>query len=393
MMRIKNSDAEWTRANSHAHCPVPGCDSDHFCWWRILKYPTAYVLCMKVSDGAFRTSYLRGIDRPAYHHIIDLSLHAHGSLQLVSSEPITSIPERHEAYNGLLTGELSSFHRAYLNSRDCTGEMIKHFRYTTLSSSYPLRDGVAAMLNQLGLDLRGVPGFWYDQDEKWHLAGPGGILMPVVNRNGMITGCQINTDEYIVAWVRFTMRKLEIPETELWRKKMKYVWLSSIPKRKTNDEGQEYFIRKTGTGAQATLHYPESKPHSFLDDINLEDQLLVEGIHKSNMVAYLSDELVMAQAGASASQPEVARAALGAGRLLIAYDRDWMENPSVRFALTSQLTQIELLKPLDNVFVLYWPPEAGKGLDDVLLAGNGARVVDIPASEWLAEYQLTELPE
>lgn len=76
-------------------------------------------------------------------------------------------------------------------------------------------------------------------------------------------------------------------------------------------------------------------------------------------------------------------------RLYIFYDADMVENPSVFKALMSLAQYLDEEKPGIDMYQMVWRMEAGKGIDDCILAGNRAMVRPIAMSKMKEIYDMS----
>ncbi|MGB9886472.1 MAG: DUF3854 domain-containing protein [Moorellales bacterium] len=238
-------------------------------------------------------------------------------------------PDRlHRAYSALLEAlGLSSGHLEHLLRRGFPEELIAEKGYRTLPAGG--RHELAARVAE-ACDPAGVPGFFQGQ-RGWCLAGPPGILVPFRDFEGRIVGIQVRRDSA--------------------GNGPKYVWLSSGG-------------RPGGAGARAAMHvagWRDRPPRVWV----------TEGGLKADYCAWRLGEPFLAVPGVGLWRRVGLVAELvnrGADRVVLAYDADWRTKRPVRRAL-AQLAGVLRLAGFDVTFAV-WPPEAGKGLDDLLAAGG-----------------------
>ena len=393
----------WKRAKRNERCPVcnsQGSDSSfkRGCEWTDgYKSDTYYVVCLNVSAGSFKESLISDFGKVGYHHIIDSRTHAHRNIDdFVETSPANAV-QSFAAYDALLTGVLSPLHKAYFAARKLPPDLVASARYTTLSNLFENRNQIADGLARAGVSLLGVPGFWIDHKDHWRLEGPGGVLLPIRNADGYITGCQINWNRAIGVYMRYTAKGLPIPEEEKDKLKAKYLWLTSIPEiRTSNRTGNDYVYRKTGVPAQVSLHYPIQKTAPTVEDFENSltniftggSYLIVEGIMKSDVVAYFWEgpERIVGMPGGSACHREVAQLSMSADRVLLGVDPDWQVNDKFRMAVASLIEKIASRRVLDGVSLPCWPLDKAKGLDDLLLINAPELIYEIPAKHWMKQY-------
>lgn len=384
----------FTRAKKTDPCPRCGSRSSNGKFVRGcgFSYPNMRnereVRCVQESSGAYHSEMNPAFGKVVYYHLVNDSGSSQPRFQITHTE-IANRNRRDSVYKALLTSELSPTHARYLETRNAAGRACQAARMTTLSNNLEVRDKIAAGLN----DIIGVPGFWTD-NRGAHLNGPGGLLIPIQSEDGLFVGCQINTDRAITAYLCFTARGYAIPASLKEKMKWKYIWLTSVPEPRTSREGNPYVHRANGVSAQAALHFPTFTPNgdllevvaAFLDPAR--DLLAVEGILKSNLVAdcWQGSEVVCGLAGGSTSHDELALRSAAARRILLGVDADWRTNDKFRMAVSRCIDRIALCRSLDEVYILTWPENAAKGLDDLLISGQSGLLSMLKANQWRRRY-------
>lgn len=116
------------------------------------------------------------------------------SVPKIKESPLVDIETRHEVYTALLSKLLlANDHRENLHNRGFKDDEIEYLGYKTTPVI-----GTRALTKQLedaGLSLSGVPGFYTTEDESWAFVNEQrGILIPVRDINGRIQGMQIRRD-------------------------------------------------------------------------------------------------------------------------------------------------------------------------------------------------------
>lgn len=98
---------------------------------------------------------------------------------------------------------LSDEHRDNLHKRGLRDEQIDAREYRTLPRFTPLARGefTARLLEIIGQEPKGVPGFFRSKSGKWYLAGGGGMLIPVRDVDGRIQAFQVRLDSIGSEWV------------------------------------------------------------------------------------------------------------------------------------------------------------------------------------------------
>lgn len=177
-------------------------------------------------------------------------------------EPIQSelapLDVRHRTYMELLKLlPLYSVHRENLMSRGLTKEQIqeRHYRSVPL---YGLHK-IAETLQDRGCVLKGVPGFYRDEEERWTMnfrTKNSGFLVPVESMDGKIQACQIRLDHP--------------------RDNNKYLWFSSAG-----------YLDGVSSGS----------PVHVIGKLDAENIYLTEGGLKGSIAHYLSGHTFICLAG------------------------------------------------------------------------------------------------
>ncbi|NSW84278.1 MAG: DUF3854 domain-containing protein [Syntrophothermus sp.] len=247
----------------------------------------------------------------------------------------------HQVYCRLLAElTLSPEHRKNLRKRGLSDEEIDRRGYRSL----PVR-GRSELARRL-LDtfdpetLARVPGFYIREEggrQWWSLAGPAGLVIPCRDIQGRIVALKVRSDN---------------PDEE----RGKYVYVSS------KNHG--------GPGPGAPVHHP-------IFDGSIGDIVrITEGELKADIATTLSGILTISVPGVSCWRPVIpALKALGAKQVLLAFDADWKVNQHVRRALHRAAGA--LVKEGFEIMVETWPLEQGKGIDDLLAAGNKPKTLQV----------------
>ena len=152
---------------------------------------------------------------------------------------------------------LNDKHQEDLKKRGLTEEQIKIQRYR----SVPLF-GIKNMVQKLlesGQTVKGVPGFYEDQDGKWTInftSKNSGILIPIRSMEGKIQGFQIRLDQVMEG--------------------RKYIWLSSVK-------------FQNGVSSGSPVH--------VIGNLDAEQIYLTEGALKGTIAHYLSEDTFICVAG------------------------------------------------------------------------------------------------
>lgn len=152
---------------------------------------------------------------------------------------------------------LSQKHMEDLLGRGLTREQIEMQRYR----SVPLFGfkSLVRILVAHGCTVKGVPGFYLDEDGEWNLnfsAKHSGILIPIISTKGMIQGFQIRLDQV--------------------KKDCKYIWFSS---------------------ANYNLGVTSGSPVHVIGDLDAEIVYITEGALKGTVAHYLSGQTFICVAG------------------------------------------------------------------------------------------------
>lgn len=152
---------------------------------------------------------------------------------------------------------LNDKHQEDLKKRGLTKEQIEIQRYR----SVPLF-GIKNMVQKLlesGQTVKGVPGFYEDQDGKWTVnftSKNSGILIPIRSMEGKIQGFQIRLDQVMEG--------------------RKYIWLSSVK-------------FQNGVSSGSPVH--------VIGSLDAEQIYLTEGALKGTIAHYLSGDTFICVAG------------------------------------------------------------------------------------------------
>jgi hypothetical protein len=214
--------------------------------------------------------------------------------QSVKQYDLKPLEERHAVYLDfleLLT--LSSFHRADLRRRGLSDEIINGNLYKTVPLNDAQRAGIIRALARRR-DLRGVPGFYYDEKRgEWRMAARAGFFIPVCDCQNRIQGLQIRLDD---------------------SSDKKYRWFST----------SKY---PNGCAAKAWVHVTGD-----LSRVADETLCLIEGALKADVSSFLSGGAPYAAAPGSnalAFLPDTLRT-LRPKRILENWDMDKLTNEHVR---------------------------------------------------------------
>lgn len=257
--------------------------------------------------------------------------------------------------------ELSEKNRNHLKARGLTSTQIEKLNYRTLPTEN--LSGIAKILGQMGCQLDGVPGFYHEAGKSPTMVRmTGGIMMPRVNRNALVTGIQIRKDDDLRRFIEDTGKYEE-----------KCAWFSSSG-------------RENGTKQTVDPHY--ACDFTFVKEGDIKEFrpllpngkiFLTEGIMKGDIIHFCSNAPVLCVPGVN--QYKLIRDDLlwlkekcGLVKVVLAYDMDYKTNPNVKKFM--EATE-ELIRECGLEVTRYeWNPhyetEDGdvfdlKGLDDYLV--------------------------
>lgn len=312
-------------------CPV--CDKTH------------HYHCSVTEDGGLAVCRNKWSERQAkdgrYIHILTPTNYKVGSTSSVSNgkndEVSPADADRlHASYSTLLSHlRLTPAHAAsLLDERGLSDTTIAYHLYASVPDEHR-GNHLARAMAKLGVDLKGVPGFYF-KGGHWRLnTRYKGFFVPYRDKQGRIVGLQIRRDG---------------------NAQPKYVWLSSrdLPE---------------GTPASSCVHF--SKPD--LAERSSE-VLITEGALKASRISEFSDLPAVAIAGVTATNPETIVSRLREAfprlkRVVIGFDMDWQTNVNVRSAIRRLLQTLKATSL--EVVGRKWDMASGKGLDDALFSAMG----------------------
>ncbi len=238
--------------------------------------------------------------------------------------------ERSRVYEQMLSHlVLLDNHRDNLLERGLSGERIEQNGYKSMPESGEARRLLAGLLMSEGFNLKGIPGF-YTRDGRWTLAGSGGFLIPVRDRDGLIQGLKIRLDG----------------ENQASRK---YRWMSSRDNHLENGARSYSWVHVTG-------------------DRTRKQAFITEGPLKGDVASYLAgDALFICTGGVNAIHGlRETVESLGVTELVEAMDMDQMQNPQVRNAVLRMRRELQSI-PGIRYSKYTWNP-AYKGVDDYFLS-------------------------
>lgn len=259
-------------------------------------------------------------------------------------------------------------HKRYLQNEGWDNSLIQKSlvrsmpaKSATRSSSYfhqISREQITLELIQEFGSVKGVPGFYLDQDNVWTFSGESGILIP-----------QFDTDSLLF---RLRLRLSHPPADKNGKIKNKYKYFSSYFE-KADEHGQLYNAFHEGSRSGSHLSIYQS-PET--DDASL--WYITEGEKKALLANHLMRYPIISIPGVNCynklTEPQSNGIIMldylklrGCKSIVVAYDADKITNPKV---LQCERVLIELLKEHGfEVFSANWNIGFGKGLDDILKIG------------------------
>lgn len=353
-MKIKAK--HYTKEHSYENSPLRRVKRNHKCEicgkpdWCNYSEDGVFALCMRVSAGSIKQA-----KNGAYVHVLTPS---YGDFRdsfipsapigvggMEESEPlvVANADKKHAAYSFLL-GEclsLSSAHRERLrNYRRLSEAAINRNLYASLPGMAKAQEIAAAMQQRFGDDLRGVPGFYQDESDRWMIRPLSGLVIPVRDSQGRIVALQVRPD---------------------LSGKNKYLWLSTPP-----DE----YMGGASSGAPVHFANPDLTSDSGF-------AVITEGALKADIISELSGCAAIGIAGVNTFDEETFGLELQDAlpeleRVAIAFDADWRANKAVRGALKRIINALE---PTElTLLILNWDARYGKGLDDFLKGATERQV-------------------
>jgi hypothetical protein len=241
---------------------------------------------------------------------------------IIQEYPLADVDMRDATYRALLNKlSLASDHKKNLLCRGLSDDIIikKRYRTTPVFGWH----NIARKLQDEGLYLSGVPGFYRDDNGKWTFAEvKRGILIPVCDIQGRIQGLQVRRDDI---------------------ERRKFRWISSSE-------------RNDGCKAEGWTHLAGD----FREEI-----LLIEGPMKADIVNYLTGRTALSVPGVNSltnlQATLIELMNLGVKRVMTAFDMDMMKNFYVQ---NGYRVLLQMLDGMGFEFGTYlWNPYYN-GLDD-----------------------------
>lgn len=254
------------------------------------------------------------------------------NIQTVKESQLADIATRHQTYTMLLASlSLSNANRENLHDRGLTDEQIEHYELkSTPAFGF---DQLAQRLIDSGCTLKGVPGFYINDNGKWTASFSSrcsGILVPYRNLEGQIQSMQIRLDR-------------PFPDG-------KYIWFSSVEKEE-------------GVSSGSPVH--------FVGDPAAKYIYITEGGLKATIAHAISGKTFLAIAGTSCinSLCSVLPILIRNGTRVIieAFDMDKFKNINVQknlISLTDLILSFKELELMRTKWNAYVGESYLKGIDD-----------------------------
>jgi DNA primase len=268
---------------------------------------------------------LHGISNSqAFKELMDMSPETPKlQIKTVPQSPIANINERNKVYKAFLHKlKLEGEHLQNLIKRGLSWQEIGQNMYKSVPQDEKKRQRICKELINEGYSLKGIPGFY--KDDNWTFVDYKGFLIPVKDVQGRIQGLQVRLD--------------------LGSKR--YLWFSAHDK-------------PCGTRAYAWIG---------VSGVPSKTVIITEGALKADIAHYLSRFTFISVPGVNAIKGiEHVLKELGAKCVFIAFDMDM--NEKVRKIVLEARKKLEevLLKNGFDVRIKEWDGRLGKGIDDYLV--------------------------
>lgn len=265
---------------------------------------------------------------------------------------------------------LTPDHLHYLQKeRGLTKEEIEQAGYFTIPhrSRYFMKRFLEELKIRWNLEpevLEKVPGFYrVEKTEQYLFFGMKGIGIPIQNECGQIVGIQIRRDQTADGENR-------------------YVWFSS-----SFANEKEGVTGGTGSGSPIHVSYPQNEQYPTIFYIT-------EGVFKSQQLAKFAQATTISVQGVQNWKGKIERVIeymeeeqMNAVReIRIAFDSDIEENVHIYHAVKEMIQTLSTQFPNLHFQYVWWLPEAGKGIDDVLLSRNEKYLRSMDGKVFIQRY-------
>ncbi len=268
--------------------------------------------------------------------------------QKIHTVPVLSPEKLHKVYQNLLNLlTLDEDHMRDLINRGLSQNEIKNLGYKTYTNA--TMNEVVLKLQNMELELIGVPGFFRYHNTIQFKKEKRGILVPYRSFNGYIIGLQLRIDE--------VERDIE----EDGKKSTKYKWISSKDLYDGCGTSSIHYACEFGWDEKTEEFYPLYGKNKTI--------YLTEGGMKADIAHFLSDYKLpfIAVAGVNhftKLEDELLRLKeYGVEKIVNMYDMDYLTNPNVQKAMIKTKEMIITCGLKYQRYV--WNPSY-KGIDDYL---------------------------
>lgn len=264
--------------------------------------------------------------------------------------------------------KLSDSHKKYLlEVRHLTEVEIEQFKLFTFPSRGILRTFLKRIKEEFGSTdiLERIPGFYKRvKEDNYTFMRYTGIGIPITNENGNIVGIQIRKDN---------------------DDGQRYTWFSSA--FAINDEKNEN-EKGTSSGSPVAVIYPEK--------IKFKAVFITEGFFKAVEISKNFDCIALSVQGVSTWKPikaiidelpnKVNIPNFNIKYIFPAFDADMCRNINVYLQLKKMTDSLRV----DRDFIINyicWDMNLGKGIDDMLIAGNKSFIKSIDKDSYDRAYK------
>lgn len=319
------SQNDWIRCSSERCCPI--CERHDWC---SISADGTVCECMRIAEGSIKTIHHKD-GAMGYLHRLKSSERPRVPAK---TQTIADPPTIHHAYKTLVSLlRLNAKHRDALRARGLSDARIDRCGYRT----FPLRgrSSIAQQVYQeVGERITGVPGFYVktgDTGDYLTMAGPPGLMIPILDENRHVVAIKIRRDDVTVGSNR-------------------YVFLSSSRHGGPKSSGD-------------SIHIP---PGTNLD---CEEVRFTEGVFKAELTTEKTLVSTIALASAATWAPGIAFLEKHSNikTVRLAYDADYRTNAVVARNLYS--FAMELRNQGKSILLEIWDGSKAKGIDDALVAG------------------------
>lgn len=312
-----------------ARCPFCGdSENPHHAHLMLNIVKDAYH-CTRCGEKGFAIGLyakLHGIsNKQAFKELMNMAPETTPKIEIkqVLQSPVANINERDKTYRAFLDKlTLKGEHLQNLIRRGLSWEEIGRNLYKSVPQDEKERQRICKELIKEGHSLKGIPGFY--KDDNWTFVDYKGFLIPVKDVQGRIQGLQVRLD--------FGSKR--------------YLWFSSHDK-------------PCGTRAYAWIG---------VSGVPSKTVIITEGALKADIAHYLSRFTFVSVPGVNSIRGiEQVLRDLDAKRVYIAFDMDMSEK--VRKIVLEARKKLEkvLLQNGFDVRIKEWDRCLGKGIDDYLL--------------------------